>query len=51
MDITVRKMKMLNRKMIKEAQIKRLKMLFKMENSKEKLIIGCFSRTAAPCLE
>jgi hypothetical protein len=26
-------------------------MLFKMENSKEKLIIGCFSRTAAPYLE
>jgi hypothetical protein len=51
MGITVRKMKMLNRRMSKEALIKRLKMLFKMENLKEKLIIGCFSRTAAPSLE
>jgi len=38
----VRRMKKKIRRMRVEALIKRLKMLFKVENSKEKLIIGCF---------
>jgi hypothetical protein len=38
----VRRMKKKIRRMRLEALIKRLKMLFKVENSKEKLIIGCF---------
>jgi len=38
----VRRMKKKIRRMRLEALIKRLKILFKVENSKEKLIIGCF---------
>ena len=38
----VRRMKNKIRRMRVEALIKRHKMLFKVENSKEKLIIGCF---------
>lgn len=46
----VRRMKKKIRRMRPEVLIKRLKMLFKVENSKEKLIIGCFSRIDAPYL-
>jgi len=48
---TVRRMRVKKMRMRKGPLIKRLKMLFKVENSKEKLIIGCFSRTDAPYSE